>query len=79
VNGYRLQPRICPPYRWELPPEALKPEGNRLRVTVTNTLGSCFRDDDFRRDVPAPAGLIGPVTLTARKRRTISDERKGFA
>ncbi len=79
VNGQELSPRLCPPYRWVLPPEALKSGENRLRVTVTNTLGPYFREDDFRRDVPAPAGLIGPVTLTAWESRAAFEERKGFA
>ncbi|UVI27411.1 glycosyl hydrolase [Paenibacillus spongiae] len=71
INGQNLIPRICPPYRWELPPELLKHQVNHLRVTVTNTLGPYFTEDHFRRDVPAPSGLIGPVTLTAYERNKI--------
>lgn len=69
LNGHELPPRICPPYLWKLPPLMLKPRDNRFRVTVTNTLGPAFREDDFHRDIPAPAGLIGPVTLTAYEKR----------
>ncbi|MBB6734228.1 glycosyl hydrolase [Cohnella zeiphila] len=59
-------PLLCPPYRWELPVSLLR-EGARIRVAVTNTLGSSFRDDHFRREKPAPSGLLGPVTLSAPK------------
>ncbi|MDI4643549.1 glycosyl hydrolase [Cohnella hashimotonis] len=69
LNGHELPPRICPPYVWRLPPLLLKPRDNRFRVTVTNTLGPAFPEDGFRRDIPAPAGLIGPVTLTACEKR----------
>jgi len=68
VNGHQLMPRFCPPYRWELRAELLKPRGNILRVTVTNTLGSYFTNNYYQRDIPAPAGLIGPVTVAASRR-----------
>ncbi|THF76207.1 hypothetical protein E6C55_19445 [Cohnella fermenti] len=64
VGGEPLAPRICPPYRWELPS---LPAGNvRIRVAVTNTLGAALRDEAFRRSTPAPSGLLGPVNLTIR-------------
>jgi hypothetical protein len=71
INGQQLPPCLCPPYRWELPTEFVNAQANHLRVTVTNTLGPNFTNDDFHRDVLAPSGLIGPVTLMAFERNIV--------
>lgn len=62
LNGVALEPSICPPYRWTLPLHLLRSD-NHLEVAVTNTLGAYFLEDEFRRNVPAPSGLLGPVRL----------------
>jgi hypothetical protein len=64
INGHPLIPRLCPPYRWELPAHLMKSEQKVIRVKVSNTLGPQFREDQFRRDVLSPSGLLGPATLT---------------
>ncbi|MFD2330873.1 glycosyl hydrolase [Cohnella sp. GCM10020058] len=62
VNGHKLAPAICPPYRWTFPLEWLA-SGVRITAEITNTLGGFFRDEAFGRRTPTPAGLIGPAKL----------------
>lgn len=62
VNGHKLAPAICPPYRWTFPLHWLA-SGGRITAEITNTLGGFFGDETFGRREPTPAGLIGPAKL----------------
>lgn len=68
VNGHKLAPAICPPYRWTFPLHWLS-SGGRITAEITNTLGGFFRDEAFGRRTPAPAGLIGPARLMLQSPR----------
>ncbi|WP_217592817.1 glycosyl hydrolase [Cohnella sp. GbtcB17] len=68
VNGHKLAPAICPPYRWTFPLHWLS-SGGRITAEITNTLGGFFRDEAFGRRTPAPAGLIGPARLALQSPR----------
>jgi len=73
VNGQRLEPRLCPPYRWTLDASLLQTD-NRFSVEVINTLGAHFRDGGFNRDVPSASGLLGPVTLQKLTKRMLDEK-----
>ncbi|MEX1030232.1 MAG: glycosyl hydrolase [Paenibacillaceae bacterium] len=70
IDGTKLAPLLCPPYRVELPAELLL-KHNVIAVEVTNTLGAYLREGGFNRDTPEPSGLIGPVTLACYTSRPL--------
>ena len=47
LNGRDLGVRIMPPYRFRLPPDCLRPIGNRLEVVVTNLGANRLRWNDL--------------------------------
>lgn len=67
INGRLLAPAITPPFRVDLT-GAVKPGANDLVVTISNTPQNAMVDPKapgYKTLKPAPAGLIGPVTIEA--------------
>ncbi|MFD0712377.1 glycosyl hydrolase [Paenibacillus sp. GCM10027626] len=68
VNGVKLPPQFCPPYQLDLLPSMFNGQaGCTIRLAVTNTLGA-YIENYCNPGKPAPAGLLGPVTLQAYRR-----------
>jgi len=63
INGEVMDPMLWAPYVQDLTAH-LKPGGNQLKVSVTNTLANRHGD-------PKPSGLIGPVRLLPKHRRVL--------
>lgn len=62
LNGVDLGWRICRPYEFDTG-GALRPTGNRLTVTVANTLVHALRDGFSHFLQIPPSGLLGPVRV----------------
>ncbi|MGY0063928.1 hypothetical protein ACWY4P_46995 [Streptomyces sp. LZ34] len=64
VNGVRVGARAWAPYRVTIPADALRPEGNELRIRVAPSAANRYYAGTGLRAEPEPCGLLAPPLLS---------------
>ncbi len=68
VNGRKIGEKQIPPYRFDIPAEALCGK-NELTVVVSNHNGYAVRDMFSQYLMFEPSGLLGPITLQKKENK----------